>query len=208
MYYNLHIWWYISYILHIYLSSSSCIFPCLLLSLQSELFSKYDICIYTKYFALVSYRTRICIYDKILECAMVGGQRERARSRKWGRIYTAWADQRQRETEKTVSLSCCPSGKGDIDADKDNDIDTSSHAIQSEGAQPRGGHKGGQSRLRRDKQSRQRVREGKEEAKEAKEAEEDDENLTAFFVKTFACLQIWWCPAALPLPHPLPPLLP
>lgn len=77
-------------------------------------------------------------------------------------------------------------GKGVIDADKDNDIDTSSHAIQSAGAQPRGGTV---ARSSRDKQSRQRVREGKEEGK-AKAAQEDDENLTAFFVKTFACLQI------------------
>lgn len=62
-----------------------------------------------------------------------------------------------------------------------------------------GGHheRGTVARSSRDKQSRQRVREGKEEGK-AKAAQEDDENLTAFFVKTFACLQIWWCPAAPP----------
>lgn len=44
--------------------------------------SKYDIYTeYTKYFALVSHRTRICIYDKILESASSGSRTERDRER-------------------------------------------------------------------------------------------------------------------------------
>lgn len=82
-------------------------------------------------------------------------------------------------------------GKGVIDADKDNDIDTSSHAIPSAGAQPRGGHhERGTVTLesRQTKQAKSKRRQRRRESK--REAQEDDENLTAFFVKTFACLQI------------------